>query len=875
MTLSTLACGLVRISRRRPLLTTLLILAIAAGATWGAARHLGMNTDSLALFDSGLDFREAQVAFNQQFPGETGLIVAVIDAPSMAEAQGAADRLVARLESRGEVLHSVRNPTGGDFFAHNGLLYLSMADLEKLAVEFARAQPFLGAIATDRNPRGLFRLFEVAFLAAAQGETATAAMAPAVTQAADAIGKVLDGQAASLNWAKLFAGFGPTTRARAMVLAQPKLDLSALKQGGAASALIRASAEDLGLTPANGIRVRLTGQIPLSDEELSTVAEGIGLSGLISVVLVAILLFMALGSGRVVSAALITLATGFMLTLGWAALAVGELNLISVAFAVMFVGIAVDFSIQFAMRYRAERFARAADADGLGGSLDAAGAIMARPLALAAATTALGFFSFLPTEYRGVSQLGVIAGGGMIIALVLSFTLLPALLGLMGARGESREVGYRWATPLNRALVAYRRPLLAGAVLLALAALASLPRLTFDFDPLKLKDPATESMSTAFELMDDPMINPNSLSVLVGTPEAAKALAARLTALPEVGHTLTIFDVIPADQEAKLAAIEEISFLAGPVLLPGIAAKAAPTPADLIASARSARDQAQAYVASVGVDTVNAGGDLREAAKLLIAALDRLLAKPESATFDKLSVAFLGGFDEALAPLALSLDPSPVSLDALPEDLRAAFVARDGRFRVQAFPKTTGGDAAALNRFLTAVRSVAPEAFGEPVVIVETGRLVTRAFRTAATLALVAITLLLFAVLRRASDVARVLAPLLLAAILTLGTCVLLGLAINFANIIALPLLLGVGVTFPIYFVTAWREGEAMLLASPAGRGMLYSALTTGAAFGSLAISTHTGTASLGLLLTMALVYTLLATLVVLPALLGPPPGRP
>lgn len=869
MTLSTFARVLVGISRRRPLVTTLLVLLIAAGATLGAARSLGMNTDSLALFDSGLDFREAQVVFNEQFPAETGLIVAVIDAPSMAEAQGAADRLAAQLAPRSDVFRSIRNPTGGDFFAHNGLLYLSMAELEKLGVEFARAQPFLGAIATDRNPRGLFRLFEVAFLAAAEGETATAAMAPAATQAADTIGKVLDGQVASLDWAKLFKGFGPAARARAMVLAKPILDLSALKQGGAASALIRASAEDLGLTAANGIRLRLTGAIPLSDEELSTVAAGIGLSGLVSVVLVAILLFMALGSGRVVGAALITLATGFMLTLGWAALAVGELNLISVAFAVMFVGIAVDFSIQFAMRYRAERFARRADADSLGNALDAAGAVMAKPLTLAAATTALGFFSFLPTEYRGVSQLGVIAGGGMIIALVLSFTLLPALLGLMRARSENSEVGYRWAAPLNHAVVSHRRIVLAGAVLLALAALASLPELTFDFDPLKLKDPRTESMSTALELMNDPMINPNSLSVLVGTPQEARALAARFAALPEVDHSLTIFDVIPKDQEAKLAAIEEIALLAGPVLAPGIAAKAAPSLAEMVAAARSARDQAGAYATSA-----DAGGELREGAALLVAALDRLLADPAPATFDKLSAAFLAGFDQALAPLALSFDPSPVSLEVLPPELRANFIARDGRFRVQAFPKMTGGDAAELNRFLAAVRSIAPEAFGEPVVIVETGRLVTRAFRTAAALALIAITALLFAVLGRVGDVARVLAPLLLAGILTLGTCALSGLAINFANIIALPLLLGVGVTFPIYFVTAWRGGEAVLLASPAGRGMLYSALTTGAAFGSLAISTHTGTASLGVLLTMALVYTLLATLVVLPALLGPPPGR-
>ena len=867
-TLSTFAEGLVRTSRRKAWLTVLLIFVLAGGAVLGAARGLGMNTDSLALFGSDLDFRATQAAFDAQFPDETDLIVAVIDAPSVQAAQTAADKLAAKLGPRDDLFRSVRNPTGGDFFARNGLLYLSTAELDNLSVELSRAQPFLGAIATDRNARGVFRLLELAFRAAGGGEQAAVQIAPAAQEISGVIENVLDNKPAALNWASLFKSFGPPgLSAHAMVLAQPQLDLSSLTPGGVASTYIRQAATELGLTPANGYRVRLTGQIPLTDEEFATVAEGTGTSGLISVVLVGILLFMALGSGRLVLAALVTLAIGFLLTLGWATIAIGELNLISVAFAVMFVGIAVDFSIQFTMRYRAERHARGEL--GLDAALDAAGSVMARPLTLAAAATALGFFSFLPTEYRGVSQLGVIAGGGMIIALILSFTLLPALLKLLRARGEQDEVGYRWAIPVNRALLARRRPILAAATLLALAAIASLPFLAFDFDPLKLKDPRTESMSTATELMDDPLINPNSLSMLVQTADGAKTLAARLGALPEVGHTLTIFDVIPEDQIAKLAAIEELSFLIGPVLTPGGAQKPAPTSDEMIESARAAREAAKA-----AADSSNGDAASRDAASRLVVALDRLLSKPEAAAFDKLSAALLTGFDDALVPLANGLNASSVTLENLPDAVRATFIARDGRYRVQAFPRTTGGAADDLNRFLKAVKDVAPSATGEPVLIYESGRIVTGAFLTAAILAIVAITLLLFAVMRRASDVARVLAPLLLAGLLTLGTCAITGLAINFANIIALPLLLGVGVTFPIYFVSAWREGEGVLLASPAGRGMLYSALTTGAAFGSLAISAHTGTASLGILLTMALAYTLLATLIVLPALLGPAPAK-
>jgi len=868
--IGTLAQRLVRASRQKPLLTAFLFLLLTAAVSFWSVRNLGMNTDSLALFDSGLDFREAEKVYDKQFPAEVDLIVTVIDGPSAAEAQRAADRLAEKLTPRDDLFKTVRNPTGGEFFARNGLLYLSIGELEDLSTELARAQPFLGAIATDRNARGLFRLLEFAFRAAGRGEPAAAAIAPAAAQSAAVTTDVLDNKPATLEWDKLFSGFGPPgMTARAMVLAQPKLDLSSLEQGGEASAFIREAVRELGLSPENGYRVRLTGQIPLSDEEFATVAEGTSVSGILSVVLVGILLFMALGSGRVVSATLITLLVGLLLTLGWATVSVGELNLISVAFAVMFIGIAVDFSIQFCMRYRAERHARGTDTAALDQALDTAGAVMARPLLLAAATTALGFFSFLPTSYRGVAQLGVIAGGGMVIAVFLSLTLLPALLRLFRAPGEAAEVGYSWAAPINTAIVARRRDVLIGAGILALLSLAALPRLSFDFDPLKLKDPTSESMSTALELMDDPLINPNSLSVLVDTPEDAKGLAEKLSLLPYVDHVITIFDVVPEDQTEKLALIQDIAFLAGPVLQPGLPPKEPPTFEEMVEAARIARDEARAYIS-----TPDAKDPLRGAAQNFAAAMDRLLENPAPATFDKLSVAFLTGFDDALMPLTKGLGPSPISLEELPEDMRATFVATDGRYRVQVFPKVTGGDSKDLTRFMHSVQTVAPTAFGAPVVIYESGRIVTRAFLVAAVLAVVAITIVLFMVFRRADDVARVLAPLLLAGLLTLGTCAAIGLSLNFANIIALPLLLGVGVTFPIYFVSAWRDGEDFLLASPVGRGMLYSALTTAAAFGSLAISKHTGTATMGILLTMALAYTLLATLIVLPALLGKAPAK-
>jgi hypothetical protein len=147
---------------------------------------------------------------------------------------------------------------------------------------------------------------------------------------------------------------------------------------------------------------------------------------------------------------------------------------------------------------------------------------------------------------------------------------------------------------------------------------------------------------------------------------------------------------------------------------------------------------------------------------------------------------------------------------------------------------------------------------------------VIHAFVVAGIIAIAAISVLLVLVLRRIQDVLLVLAPLLLAGLLTLATSVLLDVPLNFANIIALPLLLGVGVSFDIYFVMRWRAGYGDLLQSSTARAILFSALTTGTAFGSLALSNHPGTSEMGKLLTLALIYTLLCSFFVLPALLGP-----
>jgi hopanoid biosynthesis associated RND transporter like protein HpnN len=537
---------------------------------------------------------------------------------------------------------------------------------------------------------------------------------------------------------------------------------------------------------------------------------------------------------------------------------VGALNLISIAFAVLFIGIGADFGIQFSVRYKAERHAD----DNLVGALRTAAERAGRPLALAATATACGFLAFVPTVYRGVSELGLIAGVGMIIAFLASVTVLPALLTLTRPGPEAAEVGYRFLAPADRFIARHRYAIVIGTLAIVLAGTPLLRNLTFDFNPLNLRSKNVESVSTLLDLMNDPENTPNTIDVLAPSLDAAKPLAERLSKLPEVRRVVDLASFVPQDQEQKIAMIKA----AAGQILPGISppgTKPPPSDSDDKLALNAMADKLQ-------TTSARATGKAGDQAKRFVSLLHRLADAPES-TRAVVRTALFPPLKTTLGLLRDSLQPQPVSADTLPADLKREWIAKSGEARVQVAPTGDANDNATLQRFTDAIYAVSPNAVGTPVAIVESGRTVVQAFAIAGALALGSIAILLFIVLRRISDVLLTLVPLLLAGLVTLEICVLIGLKLNFANIIALPLLLGLGVAFKIYFVMAWRAGVTELLQSSLTRAVFFSALSTATAFGSLWLSSHPGTSSMGKLLALSLVCTLAAAVLFQPALMGPP----
>ncbi len=835
-------------------------LALAALLAFYAAGHLSLDADTSDIVSSDAPFRKLDKEMDRAFPQRTDRLVVVIDAPTAEQADAAAKALVLGLRQMPALFKSVQDPIGSEFFKRNGMLFLSSQELAQIMDQLIRAQPMIGELASDPSVRGLFHALSLSLEGVARGEVTLRDLDRPFDAISDSVEAILAGTPRPVSWQALLTDRPQTPDdLRRILLVQPVLDFGALEPGAKASAAVRQAARALGLTPDRGVRVRLTGDVALSDEEFGSLTEGAGVIAALSFSLLCLFVWLAVGSPRLVVGVLGTLVVGLVSTAAFAAAAIGSLNLISVAFAVLFVGIAVDFGIQFAVRYRDCRH-RTPD---FAGALRAAAAAMTTPLPLAAATTAVGFYSFVPSSYAGLRELGLIAGTGMLIALGLSFTLLPALITLLRPAGEAEPVGFVGAARLDRFLVERRRGVAWLTVALAIGGLALLPRLRFDFDPLHLKNPRTESMATLLDLITSPNATPYTIDILAPSAAAAAELVPRLEALPEVDRVLTLESFVPSDQPEKLATIADAAFLVLPSLMPATVAPA-PTDAEVLAATKE-------LVARLrGLGQPSAGD---ETARRLANALDGVLhATPPP--LETLQSDLVGDLPALFADLRLALSAEPVTLESLPADLVRDWRTPDRRMRIEVSPKGDARDNVTLERFVDAVRSVAPDASGSPVTIQESARIVVHAFIAAGIIAVCAISLLLFAVLRRALDTLLVLAPLLLAGLLTLATSVLIGMPLNFANIIGLPLLLGIGVAFDIYFVTNWRAGLDRPLQSSTARAILFSGLTTGTAFGALAVSSHTGTSQMGILLMLALGFTLLCTLLILPSLLALAPRR-
>jgi len=846
-----------QIVRLAPVVVLLSVLLTAAAATY-LAQNIRIDTSTTDMLSPDLPFRQYDREMDAAFPQFSDSILVVVEGTTPDQADRAALKLADRMRRQPQLYGEVYDLAGDDFFRKHGLLYLDTEELYDLSDRLAEAQPFLAALWRDPSLRGLFKMLGRAVDYRDDERAGPPIAIAGVLEAVAGVAEVQNtGAYSELSWRQMMGNEddGPNANRR-FILVQPKLDFGSLSPADDVMDAIRALVFDEEITPDNGLRVRLTGSAALEQEELESVEKGMGLAGLVSLTLVTVLLVVGLKSVRLVLATVSTLLMGLVWTAAFAILVLDRLNLISVAFAVLFIGLSVDFGIHYGLRYL-EGLANGTRQALVNASRDVGGA-----LTLTAVSAAIAFYSFLPTDYLGLAELGVIAGTGMFIALFANLSVLPALLTLAPVTTRSSRLEEPSVRGLNQAVRNRYRPVIGVFAILTLAGAVLAPRVDFDFDPLNLKNRETESMSTLVDLMADPRTSPYSIDILAADLDTARTLATRLERLDGVDHAETVADYVPADQDEKLEIISTMALFLGPAL--------ATTDTDPAPTAPERAEALEKFRAHLQILRSKAIDDReRKAADRLVQALGDLAGGGDE-KLAELERRLTRALRPQLAILKRSLDAEIVTLEDLPEDLRQRQIASDGRARIEVFPKEDVRDREQLEKFVEDVRAVAPKAIGSPVIILEAGAAVLQSFFQAGGIAFVVIAIMLIIVLGRLRDVFLVFAPLIVAGLLSLGAVVLSGLAFNFANVIVLPLLFGLGVAGSIHLVIRERRcgGGGRGFATSTPRAVVFSALTTIGSFGSIALSSHPGTSSMGILLTIVIALTLPCTLVFLPALM-------
>jgi len=839
-------------------------LVITCVLLFFTVKNFTINTDLTRMIAEDLPFRQVVHRYHTQFPDLVGSIVVVVEGDRPEDVRVARNLLADRLQTEKTVFKSVYAPGKGTFWDKNGLLYLSEKELEQQGDTLSEMQPFLALLSQDFTLAGLFSVLKQIVDAPDISLSDNPRLLHLFNQLNQVITDVEKGKTRSMSWQELMLANEKISHNRQFILLQPVLNYRSINPAKKALRLIHQADSELHLNTKYNVHLNITGKPVINYEDLRSVRRDITTASIVSFLLVGLILYLGLGSARLVFAGLTTLLVGLAWTIAFAILVVGRLNMISVTFVVLFIGLGIDYGIQICLRYKELLSQGTPHRDAVATSVRTTG----NTLLLCAISTAIGFYAFVPTAYVGASELGLISGTGMFFILLASVTVLPAIMLLLPEK-KNFQLALSFGASISRLLVKYPRPIVVTAAILALASLALLPGVRFDANPFHMSDQRSEPIRAAMRLFEDGRTSPWTISILAADRTTADNMATRLKKLPEVQTVLTIDGFIPKKQEEKLAQIEDMAL----VLPPPPETKNKRDPQRYQRDKKALADFLN-LLEKQKKNTRNS--EESETIHRLAVTLDhfqQLLTKPGRGAhlLDQLDQALLPGLARLFTRMQSLVEAEPVDLSTLPKGLVDRYLSKNGIYRIQVFPRKDLRDIKNLENFVTAVRRIAPEATDQPVTILMAGKTIVSAFRTASLLAFVLIGVFLRLVMNSWKEVLLVLVPLLLALCYTMATAVLMGIPFNFANIIIVPLLLGIGVDSGIHVISRVKELQGInthILETSTARAVLFSSLTTIMSFGTLSFMHHAGTAGMGKLLTISVALMIICMLLILPAYL-------
>ena len=625
------------------------------------------------------------------------------------------------------------------------------------------------------------------------------------------------------------------------------------------------------------VAIGVTGEPVLLDDELRQSESDMKIATLITLTLITIMFFFAYGEISRPLLALVALLASVVVTLGITSVTIGHLNIISQAFIVMLLGLGIDFGIQILGRYEEEMGRGKSSADSVEITLTTTG----KALLTGGGTTAAAFYAMCFNDFTGLTELGWIAGSGVVMALVASLSILPALLlwrdrnGAKISLGKLRlDRGAMW----DRKLTSHPYLVLAVAAGITLIAWKQCQKVSFDHNLLHLQNPKMESVRLTRELLN---MGDGSLIygvVMADSVEQADDLAIQLRALPTVSKVRTLGDLVPRDQKKRMEEVSRIARVSGEITLGSGGESSVDVPKAkkdlefLLESSQEGAKQAKQYLGLSGRarQAVATFEKLIPPLERAVAALDKLSLEEAKQRLARHQVKLVGSITQNLGWLKTQRGDRPLTVDDLPAELRQRYLSSHGKVLLEVVPAVDVWERKPNEEFVAEMQKIAPGATGTPVMNLEYIDLLMKSYIQASFYAAGVILLLIFLLFRNLKDLVLTLLPLGLGVLWLFGALGLFHIQLDPANIVTMPMILGIGVAYGVYVMDRYREeGGVRIFASSTGKAVVLSALTTLFGFGSMLFGQYRGLVSLGMVMSLGVIFNLISALVVLPQILA------
>ncbi|MGF1510776.1 MAG: MMPL family transporter [Myxococcota bacterium] len=888
---------LVETSVRRPFLILSIASVFAVACVGYAVTELEVKTDRNALIREGRDWNERFEAYRNNYEGTRDLIV-VLKGPR-SQRDGFADALAERVREFEDV-EAVFHRVDPALFERRSLLYLDEKQIAGLKDALRENRTGLLDLTADPSLDGTLKFIDrrisqslvsnvVGGLFGDDEEEGSAEETEDEDDTIDlsfvlkllhGIDDALAGEEADPDiWSGFLGGGGKEDKDSSGYLLSADRSFSFVivtPREGADGRTIRAL-EDVFQRLADGfpdVEAGITGQRAINYAETRATVQDTQLAGLIA--LVGVALVFTLGFGRVTNPllAVAALMFGIAWSTGSTTLFVGHLTVLTVPFVSILVGLGIDFGIHVVSRYEeamAHMGGGSASRDHVPQAVTRAAFGSAPGNVAGAATTAMAFYGVGLSDFLGVAELGIIAGTGVLLCLLSSLTVLPALMVVVRSVPKVRPVrpasGF-WARLLHR------RTAWTGVVLAVVAAIAAPQTVGFDSNLLHLQAEGVEAVELELELVEGEGQSSAFAVVQLDSLEAARAFSEEVSKLEVVARVESVAQLIPPDQSVRGDRARTVK-----PFLEGLETDAEPR--DLNLKRLSRRIEKLKFKlrpekeSSWDEAKKPEQAQLQEARALLERLSDRLAgldAAPSLVTYQDRVAERL---NDQIRTLKAGTDPLPIAEDDIPVDLTSRLIGRDGRYLVRIYPTVNIWDPEPRLLFINEVAALAPDVTGIPVQSHYSSNLMRNGYIEGGIYSLIVVLVILALDLRRPRWIATALIPLVIGGGWTLGAMSLTGLQFNLANLVIVPLMIGIGIDIGIHMTHRNIEdgsAGADLVKGSTGRAVLLSGLTTAIGFGSLAIAQHQGIQSLGLLLAIGVSANVLSALFVLAPLL--PRGR-